>query len=73
MVISIHLNDAEMNQFLTNRGFEVRTVDVTGFMHTGYFMKEYPFAELQGRDADGLWRPAEELINKELKQIILNN
>lgn len=72
MQIIIHLNDSEMREFLINRGFETRTHEQTGYYSSGPVMKEYSFDQLQGRDADGLWRPAEELINKELKQIILN-
>lgn len=72
MQIVIHLNDSEMREFLINRGFETRNADKTGFHKVGPYDKEYTYTQLQGRDADGLWRPAEELINKELKQIILN-
>lgn len=72
MQIVIHLNDAEIKDFLHNRGFESRVQTQTGFYSSGPVMKEYSFDQLQGKDADGLWRPAEELINKELKQIILN-
>ena len=73
MEINIHLTDAEMKDFLHDRGFETRTQEQTGYYSSGPVMKEYSFDQLQGRDADGLWRPAEELINRELKQIILNN
>ena len=51
MEINIHLTDAEMKDFLHDRGFETRTQEQTGYYSSGPVMKEYSFDQLQGRDA----------------------